>query len=227
MTVLHAAQDRIEFAAEGVALAAADALDAARDRIALVLAVLVAFAAVAVLLLSGSGDGGATEGTASAQAAPGGPASAAGDYVEEPGFSLSLPDGWKAIEAPDGATYAAASTDGLAETTLWAERDAQLSFNAFVEQSMANLDQIGTNVRIADQVGGTALASRITELQAEVPLDGGVVAPYRVTLRAAGPYRFYLATSIQPGAPAQRLADAELLGASFRPTVEVRDKAGR
>lgn len=223
MTVLHAAQDRIEFAAEGFALAAADALDAARDRIALVLAAVAALAATAVLLLSGGEDWSAVDTAASAQQA----AAAGGNFVEEPGFSVSLPEGWKAVEAPDGATFAAASTDGLAETTLWAERDPALSFNAFVEQSIASLDEIGTNVRIADQVGGTALASRITELHAEVPLDGGVVAPYRVTLRAAGPYRFYLATSIQPGAPAQRLADAELLGGSFRPTVEVRDAARR
>ena len=43
-----------------------------------------------------------------------------------------------------------------------------------------------------------------------------------MTLRAAGPYRYYLATSIGAGAPPRLLADAELLGASFRPNVEVK-----
>jgi len=40
-----------------------------------------------------------------------------------------------------------------------------------------------------------------------------------VTLRAAGPYRYYLATSIGAGAPPRLIADAELLSTSFRPQV--------
>jgi hypothetical protein len=82
---------------------------------------------------------------------------------------------------------------------------------------MENLDEIGTHVRISDEVGGPTNAARITELRAEVPLDGGLDAAYHVILRASGPYRYYLATSLQPGSSPQLVADAELLGTSFRP----------
>ena len=77
---------------------------------------------------------------------------------------------------------------------------------------------------VSDCVEGSTLETSIAELKAEVPLEGGLAGPYRVTLRAAGPYRYYLATSIGAGAPPRLLADAELLSASFRPNVEVDQK---
>ncbi len=66
------------------------------------------------------------------------------------------------------------------------------------------------------------MESSSAELRADVALDGKPAGPYRVNLRAAGPYRYYLATSIQAGAPASLLADAELIGSSLRPDVRVR-----
>jgi hypothetical protein len=219
MTVLYEAQDRITYAFEGAVLAAEDAFDVVRDRTAIaltaVLAVLVT--AAAVLLLSGGGGGEAT----SPQAAKGSAGSVTGEpvLIDETGFSLSLPAGWERVDPPKGASFAADSADGLAKTTLWAERAPGLGFEAFVAQSMDNLDEIGTNVRISDEVDGPTLTSRITELRAEVPLDGGLSAAYHVVLRADGPFRYYLATSLQPGATPQLLADSELLGTSFRPQV--------
>lgn len=225
--MLNEAQDRIAFAAEGLALAAADAVDVARDRALVLLTALAALAAVAFLLMSGGGattmeDAGAR---ASAAPPPEGISPPEGTYIGERGFSLSLPSGWERSDSPLGAAFAATSADGLAKTTLWVERDPSLGFEAFVEQSTQTLGEIGSNVRVIDRVGGPAIESQIAELRAEVPLDGDVATPYRVTLRAAGPYRYYLATSIQPGAPAQLAADAELLGGSFRPQVEPQGKS--
>ena len=217
MTVLYEAQDRISYAFEGAVLAAEDAFDVVRERVAMVLtgglAILAAVAAV--LLLSGGGGG---EG-ASGQTASGSATAISGDatLIDEPGFSISLPGGWSQVDPPKGASFAAGSADGLAKTTLWAERAPGLGFDRFVDQSMENLDEIGANVRISDQVDGPTLTSRITELRAEVPLDGGLNAAYHVVLRADGPFRYYLATSLQPGVTPQLLADAELLGTSFRP----------
>lgn len=212
MAVIYEAQERISFAAEGVALAAADAFDVARDHATALLASIAAVAGVLALAVSGGGESSGSVTQASSSPATGTPA-----YVSEEGFSLSLPEGWERAETPDGSNFSAISSDGLAESTLWVDRDADLGFTAFVEQSKANLDEIATGVRVADTVDGPTMESKIAELRAEVPLDGGLVAAYRVTLRAAGPYRYYLATSVQPGAPSERLADAEVLGASFRP----------
>ena len=40
---------------------------------------------------------------------------------------------------------------------------------------------------------------------------------YEVTLRVAGPYRYYLATSVQPGASPEAVSGSELLSGSFEP----------
>ena len=218
MTVLYEAQDRIAYALDGARFAAEDALDAIRERALLVAAALGAVVLAAVIALSVGGDGG-TEAAAEPSASPV-PATAADPRpIDEAGFSISMPAGWERAEPPKGASFAAESADGLATSTLWAEKAPGLDFDAFTAQSMENLDEIGTHVRISDEVDGPSNAARITELRAEVPLDGGVDAAYQVVLRAAGPYRYYLATSLQPGASAQLVADAELLGATFRPQV--------
>lgn len=216
MSGLPEAQERITFAAEGVALAAADAFDLARDHASIVLASLAALTATLALALT---TGGGTGETGSAAAGSSGPA-ATSAYVSERGYSLSLPDGWERTQTPDGSVFSAASGDGLAESTLWVEREPKLGFNEFVDQSKLSLDQIASNVHVSDQVAGPTIEARIAELRGTVPLDGNLEALYRVTLRASGPYRYYLATLVQPGAPPQRLADAEILGSSFRPDVK-------
>ncbi len=143
------------------------------------------------------------------------------ELVQERGFSLSLPGDWIRTDAPEGAVFSAESDDGAAQTTLWVERNSNLDFDGFVQQSLGGLVTLGEGARVTDRVDGPTIESSSAELRAEVPLNGMPPGPYRVNLRAAGPYRYYLATSIEPGASPKVLADAELLGSSLRPEVRV------
>ena len=219
--------DRITFAAEGLWLRIGDVFDRLRySRFGLPAAgigLIVVFAGLILLL---SGDDPSEEGTTAPAIAPLEPPSAiaASQFVQEKGFSIALPDTWQRVRPPEGASFAARSDDGLGEATLWVDRDPNLEFDAFVDQSLAGLEQLGDNATVSDRVKGSSIETSIAELVAEVPLDGGLAGPYRVTLRAAGPYRYYLATSIGANAPPRLLADAELLSASFRPNVEVEEK---
>ncbi len=217
--------DRITFAAEGLWLRVADVFDALRHRPWGLPAAGIGLAAVivAVVLLIGGGDSDTgTETVAPLSEAA--PPSVINDpqFIEERGFSIALPDTWKRTKPPEGSSFAAVSDDGLGEATLWVDRDRKLSFDDFVDQSLAGLDGLGDNARVTDRVEGPTLETSIAVLEADVPVDGAVAGPYRVTLRAAGPYRYYLATSIGAGAPPRLIADAELLSTSFRPQVEVK-----
>jgi hypothetical protein len=223
--------DRLTFAAEGLWLRLTDAVDALRQRPWGLPAAGVVLAAVvdAVVLVAGGGSGDSGDGTGTGTVAPlseAQPPSVINDpqFVEEKGFSIALPDTWKRTKPPEGASFAAVSDDGLGEATLWVDRDPKLSFGQFIDQSLAGLDGLGDNARVTDRVDGPTPETSIAVLEADVPVDGGVAGPYRVTLRAAGPYRYYLATSIGAGAPPRLAADAELLSTSFRPQVEVADK---
>ncbi|GIK77776.1 MAG: hypothetical protein BroJett022_14660 [Actinomycetes bacterium] len=218
--------DRISFAAEGVWLRAGDGFDALRSRpwgIPAAAGAAVLLVAGAAALILGGEDEGAGPGRA-ASLAQSEPPSVINDpqLVEERGFSIALPDSWHRIEPPEGASFAAGSGDGLGEATLWVERNPDLGFDEFVDQSLAGLDGLGEDARVTDRVEGPTPETSIAVLEAEVPVDGGVAGPYRVTLRAAGPYRYYLATSIGAGAPPRLIAEAELLSASFRPQVKVK-----
>ena len=218
--LIHETRDRIAFAAEGVALGAGELLDVARDRARLILALLT-LGAVAAFVLTQEPGGEATASSSAAESAA--PAvTSTGTFVEESGFSLSLPAAWERIETPDGAAFSATSADGMAETTLWVERNRDLSFDGFVTQSLGGLETLGAEAKITDRVDGPTIETSTAELRAEIPRDGMAPGPYRVDLRAAGPYRYYLATSIEPGAPAGLLADAALLGSSLRPEVTLR-----
>ena len=212
------ARDRFADGAAEIRLRLAELLDLARSRIALV-AGLIAAALAAGLLLAVAG-GGEDPGTASASAAD--TAVIGPTLVQERGFSLSLPDDWVRTDAPDGAVFAAQSPDGAARSTLWVERDPGLSFDGFVDRSLAGLAKLGDDARVTDRLDGPTVESSAAELRAAVALDGQPAGPYRVNLRAAGPYRYYLATSIRPGASPALLADAELIGSSLRPEVRLR-----
>lgn len=222
--------DRISFAAEGLWLRVTDAFDALRYRPwgLPVAGVVLAAVVVAIVLLAGGGSGESGDGSGSTVAplSEAAPPSVINDpqFVEEKGFSIALPDTWKQTKPPEGASFAAVSDDGLGEATLWVDRDPKLSFDDFIDQSLAGLEGLGDNARVTDRVKGPTPETSIAVLEADVPVDGGVAGPYRVTLRAAGPYRYYLATSIGAGAPPRLVADAELLSTSFRPQVEVEEK---
>jgi hypothetical protein len=221
--------DRFSFALEGLWLRITDLFDRLRHtRYGLPVAGLCLAAAivgVVLLALGGGSDEGQRPGP-SAPPTPVEPPSAITDsqFVQERGFSIALPDGWHRAKPPEGASFSARAGDGLGEATLWVDRDPKLDFDTFIDQSLAGLEQLGENATVSDRVEGSSLETSIAELKADVPLDGGLAGPYRVTLRAAGPYRYYLATSIGAGAPPRLLADAELLSASFRPNVEVKKK---
>jgi len=212
--------DRISFALEGAGLRIADGFDALRARRwGLPLAGAAVVLIVAAVLVAALGGGEGAPSATTAPLAQSEPPSVISDpqFVEEKGFSIALPDSWHRTRPPEGASFAAVSEDGLGEATLWVDRDRNLSFDEFVDQSLAGLDGIGENARVSDRVEGPTPETSIAVLEADVPVDGGVAGPYRVTLRAAGPYRYYLATSVGAGAPPRLAADAELLSASFRP----------
>jgi hypothetical protein len=215
--LINETRDRITFAVEGVTLGAEELLEGARDRAAIVIPALGCMLVVALIVLSGLGGSPRTDATASPVPEPTTPT-----IVSERGFSLSLPAGWTRTDAPDGAIFSATSADGNAQSTLWAERKPDLSFASYVANSLHGLQTLGSGARISDRVEGRTLETSSAELQAEVPLDGMAPGPYRVFLRAAGPYRYYLATSVAPGSPPSVLADAELLGTSLRPEVPAR-----
>ena len=218
--------DRITFAAEGAWLRATDLLDALRHRrfgLPIAGGVLVLVVVAIVVLAGGGSDGGSDSAAPLSEAEP---PSVINDpqFLEEKGFSIALPDTWHRIKPPEGASFAATSEDGLGEATLWVDRDPKLGFDEFVDQSLAGLEGLGDNAEVIDRVDGPTPETSIAVLKADVPVDGGVAGPYRVTLRAAGPYRYYLATSIGAGAPPRLIADAELLSTSFRPQVEVKSE---
>ncbi len=212
-TLIHETRDRVAFALEGVALGAEELIEAARDRAAVLLTGAACLLVVALFLLSGIGASSGSDATALETPPP--PPEAT--LVEERGFALSLPAGWTETEAPDGALYAATNADGTVRSTLWVEREPELSFESYVASSLNGLQTLGTDARVVDQIRGKTLEASSAELSAMVPLDGQAPGLYRVTLRAAGPYRYYLASSVSPDAPASAKAAVELLGASLRP----------
>lgn len=143
------------------------------------------------------------------------------EFIEQPGYSLALPTGWEQTNPPDGAAFSAASTDGMADATLWIERAPKLSFERFEQRSLSQLAELGGKARVVDRVEGPTVESSIVELRADVPVGEGATAPYRVTLRAAGPFRHYFVTVTQPGADPDLLADVELMHGSLRPNVQL------
>jgi hypothetical protein len=222
--VLSDLWDRLTFAAEGIWLRIGDGFDVVRHSrfgfaIAGVAAVVLAL--VVVLVVTGGNGETSSDATTGAPAAQLEPPSVINDpqFVQEKGFSIALPDAWHRTKPPEGASFAAVSDDGLGEATLWVDRDRKLDFGEFVDQSLAGLEGIGDNAEVIDRVEGPTPETSIAVLKADVPVDGDVAGPYRVTLRAAGPYRYYLATAIGPGAPPRLIAEAALLSTSFRPQV--------
>lgn len=178
-------------------------------------AVLAAGAVAAILLIVQGGDGEtAPQGGAAApgQTAAGEKASTQARFVTEPGFSLALPPGWERTPAEGGAALTARSVDGGADATLWIERAPQLSLREFELRSLAQLESLAGNSEVLDRIAAPTVAGTVVQLGADV---GG--APSVVTLRAAGPFRYYLATSVAPGASRPASEGAELIHGSFVP----------
>lgn len=182
----------------------------------------IAFVAVLLGLSLIQGDDATSPDPQGTGAASAGSAGAA-RFIDRPGYSLALPAGWSKIDPPDGAVFAARSEDGAADVTLWIEEEPDLSMREFEERSLEQLGEIGENPRVINRVEAPTLEGTIVELRADTPIADGVTAPYRVTLRGAGPFRHYLASSQRPGSEPRIAADIELLHSSLRPDVELGD----
>ena len=139
----------------------------------------------------------------------------AANLVRESSFSLALPSGWKRTPAQDGATFAAATHAGHADATLWVERDPGLSLIEFEARSLDQLKALAGSARVVERVAAPTPEATILRLAADAPAGSPA---YEVTLRSAGPYRYYLATTVEPGASAKATEGAELIHGSFVPS---------
>jgi hypothetical protein len=151
-------------------------------------------------------DSGHQNGNAAADAA---------DLVRQSSFSLALPPGWQRANPPSGATFAAAGPGGEADVTLWVNRSPQLSFAEFEADSLSELRSLAGSAREVDRVTGPSAEDAIVTLAADAPAGS---PRYEVTLRASGPYRYYLATTLQPDASAAAAGGVKLIQNSFVPT---------
>ena len=182
----------------------------------------------ALMLIQGSGGSEvappALPATASAPATPAaghghGAAKAKGGdahYVRQSTFSLALPAGWHRVGAEGGATFAAAAIGGGGDATLWVERDPKLDFPAFEARSLEQLRQIAGSARVVDRVAAPTADGTVVTLATDAPVKS---PEYKVTLRVAGPYRYYLATTVDPDAPRAAVDGAALIHGSFTPIV--------
>jgi hypothetical protein len=181
---------------------------------------LAAIAVVGVLLLI-RGDSGEPAPRPVEPAAPAtGGASTATEarFVNQAGFSLAVPPGWERVEPEGGAAFAARSSDQTAEATLWIEDDPKLSFREFEARTAEQLRSLsGEEAEIVDRINAPTIAGTVIRMRADAPAESGVSAPYDVTLRATGPYRYYLATTVMPGASRQASEGVDLIHGSFVP----------
>jgi hypothetical protein len=175
---------------------------------------LAAAAVIAGLALIQGSDDPAPESQIASRAAAGG---SGAELVTQPGWSLAVPDGWRQVDGPTGAAFAAVADDGSGDATLWIERDASLSFAEFEARSLAQLRELTGTAGVVERSAGPTPEKTVVRLQADAPPGSGTFAPYTVTLRVAGPYRYYLSTSLQPGAPREADDAVELIHNSFLP----------
>ncbi len=158
------------------------------------LSIPVAAAAVIVALILIQGSGGGDQ------------------LVKGASYTLALPHGWAQTEPRNGATFQA-SADG-ASATLWVTRDPGLTFSKFESQSLAQLRQAAGSAEITGRAPAPTAARTIVTL-APRPKPGAPT--YQVTLRVAGPYRYYLATTVEANASRDAADGAALIHSSFVP----------
>jgi hypothetical protein len=186
---------------------------------------MLALGALAVLAILVALQGGGTSdapvaetATAPADAQPKGNGKGAEDgsanFVRESTYSLALPDGWKRTASAGGATFAAAAASGEADATLWIERDSGLDFPTFEARSLGQLRSLAGSAHVVERVAAPTADDTVIRLAAAAPED---TPRYEVTLRASGPYRYYLATTLQPGASKAASDAVDLVHGSFTP----------
>lgn len=165
-----------------------------------------------------AGPGAARAGRVVDVTGPGAAASAAraGDaqLVSESTYSLALPAEWDRVSAQGGATFGAVAPGGEADATLWIERDPKLDFASFEARSLDQLEQLAGSAKVVERTTGPTPEATSIRIAADAPPG----APrYEVLLRSAGDYWYYLATTVQPDAPAAAIAGVELLQGSLVP----------
>ena len=191
----------------------------AQGRLWKVLSVPIAAAAVVggLLLIQGSSEpahDSASSGTPAAPSSPAGDRNSA-HVVKGSSFTVALPPGWKRTSPQGGATFAAAPADGTADATLWIEKAPNLSFHDFERRSLDQLRGLAGTAHVVDRVAAPTAEGTVVTLAADNP--PGQPA-YEVTLRVAGPYRYYLATSVDPQSSREAADGADLIHNSFVPT---------
>jgi hypothetical protein len=134
--------------------------------------------------------------------------------VREPTYTLALPPGWERTDPPSGATFGARAPDAAADAALYIERDPDLDFPRFEARSLKQLRRTAGSAALVDRVTGPTIEQTVTRLRSD-PASGGPA--YEVTLRASGPYRYYLLTALQPGAVERARSGARLIHSSFFP----------
>jgi hypothetical protein len=152
-----------------------------------------------------------------AAAAPPPAANGSGDaaeLVKGSSYTLALPGGWARTQPDSGATFAASARDGGADATLWVQNDPSLDFPQFESQSLDTLRGVAGSAHVEDRTTAPTADGTIVTLAADPP--AGAPA-YEVTLRVAGPYRYYLATTVEPDASPEAADGAELIHNSFVP----------
>jgi hypothetical protein len=131
-------------------------------------------------------------------------------------FSIALPAGWSETAPQGGATFAAAASDGSADATLWIRNDPKLDYPTFEASSLAQLRALAGSAHVAGRVAAPTPEGTVVRLAADAPADQPA---YSVTLRVSGPYRYYLATTLEPNAPATAATGVELLSNSLTPVI--------
>lgn len=135
--------------------------------------------------------------------------------ISESTFSLALPAGWDRVKPGAGATFAAVSSDGVADATLWIRNDPKLDFATFEATSLAQLETLAGSARVVERnVGPSVEASSITLAPKNVSTDSPT---YEVVLRGSKDNWYYLATTYQAGASAEAINGVELIQGSFLP----------
>lgn len=196
---------------------------------------LAAFAVVAGLaLLQGGGESPATQAVLQSSAAtevpaqPGESAEAATSEAGKPEgkpakntklvrgstYSLALPAGWQRTAPVGGATFAAEAPNAEADVQLWIEEDPKLDFPTFISQSLTQVEALTGSARIVERIPAPTPEATVVRLAADAPAGQPT---YEVTLRVAGPYRYYLAGSVQPDASPEAADGVELIAGSFTP----------
>ena len=155
--------------------------------------------------------------------APTGSANASGQakLIRGSNFTIALPPGWKQTTPANGATFAAESADGGADANLWIRNEPKLDYPTFEAASLAQLRTLAGSAHVVGRVTAPTAEGTIVRLAADVP--AGKPA-YDVTLRVYGPYRYYLATTLQPNASSEASNGVAMVANTLTP---VADGAGQ